>query len=185
MNKVTVTKRESVDVYSIRNGGEWGIFMLDESTGLFTAYSTFGNFTHQWTCIGNSTLAEFVSDLDFGYAMGKFKGTGYRIYDHDETVRQNKHHIISNRKHDWIDKDDARTAYNAFDEISYSHDFQEFVESCNDNTDIKDVIIQDNWAYEQLMEGQAYCPQCKAFWNKMFIPFVAYLQPEHKLKEVA
>ena len=179
-----VKKHDGCEVYYVKTDSDfsWGIIVVDEHTGLFIAYTDFGTFSHHWSAPGEKGLKHFLTDIDYSYAMGKFRG-GDRgtVYDAAEAVKNIKRAIISNRHHRFISKDTARKAWETLryaDDYSYTKDtLQVWV---RDQDSILDAIGHDEWWYS--VDGRVKDPQCVAFWNDIFIPFVSSYCPDHKVR---
>src|ERR1700676_3747316 len=102
---------QPVERYLIRAGNEWAYIYVDEASGVFTSYSSFGNYAYQWRSIGNATLKEFLSDLDFSYFMRKTRN-GYLRFDLDATIDGIKRYIIEQRRYGGLTSEEARSAWN-------------------------------------------------------------------------
>lgn len=118
-----------VERYIIRPkpGFEWAFIYVDETTGVFSCYSSFGTYAYCWTHIGTATLKEFLSGLDFDYFMGKTR-QGYRRFDPDATVKGVKEYIIERRRDGSLDRTDARNAWTDADDL-WQNDSHEFFEA--------------------------------------------------------
>jgi hypothetical protein len=120
-----------VERYIVRAGSEWAYVYLDEANGVFTSYSSFGNYAYQWRSIGSATLKEFLSDLDFGYFMGKTRN-GYMRFDLDATIDGIKRTIIEQRRECSLTREEARAAWDdlpSVDATSADNFFNEFFSS--------------------------------------------------------
>jgi hypothetical protein len=117
-----------VERFIIRAHHEWAFVYIDETTGVFACYSSFGSYNYCWTHIGTRTLKEFLLDLDFDYFMGKTRGLAYKQFSADATLTGIKEYIIEGRRDGWISKEVARTAWEEAVDLQSSHDF--FGEFC-------------------------------------------------------
>lgn len=119
-----------VERYIIRPkpGYEWAFIYVDEKTGVFACYSSFGNYNYCWNHIGTRTLKEFLRGLDFDYFMGKTR-SGYRRFDYDATVEGIKHHIIDSRRTAYLSKEEAREAWKELDDISDENSSDRFFDA--------------------------------------------------------
>ena len=99
-----------VERYAIRAGNEWAYIYIDEGSGVFTSYSSFGNYAYQWRSIGGATLKEFLSDLNFSYFMGKAR-SGYLRFDGEATIEGIKRTIVEQRREDCLTRKEARAAW--------------------------------------------------------------------------
>jgi len=75
----------NVECYTIRAENEWAYIYIDEDNGVFTSYSSFGNYAYRWSHIGGRTLKAFLSGLNFDYFMGKTRRE-YLRFDPEATV---------------------------------------------------------------------------------------------------
>lgn len=127
---VTKTVRECYEVRDGKPGGEWANITLHcwdrvanrgtkhEGTyycGEITIQSSFGTWGYIWTACANP-FKEFLQEVEFGYAFGKFMGAKLEQFDGEASMRAMRERIIENRKHTWLSKADARALWDALED---------------------------------------------------------------------
>lgn len=186
MSETIVTLSEG-ETYFVRNGQMgWGVITINEKTGLFMAYTDYGNYCYHWNAPGDKGLKAFLADLDFSYAMGKFTGARYgRKFDNATAIASLKRDIINRRRdNQQIGMEVARAAWDDLHNLEDAGDSEDyFMSLLAREPDILDAIGPDDWWH--CVDGKVNDPQCVGFWNHIFIPFVASYCPDHKLKAVA
>lgn len=123
---------ERVDRFIIRKDGEWAFIYVDEDTGVFSCYSSFGTYAYCWTHIGERTLKEFLTNLDFGYFMGKTRKE-YLRFDPEATVRGIKDYIIEQRQGGSLTRDEARSAWSDAEDLWHGNAAEFFNDLCSSN----------------------------------------------------
>lgn len=121
---------DMVERYIIRKNHEWAFVYVDETTGVFSCYSSFGTYAYCWTHIGGQTLKEFLRDLNFDYFMGKTR-PGYWCFDAEATVKGIKLSIIERRRDGYIDKSDARNAWADAEDLWHDNQHEFFEQLCS------------------------------------------------------
>lgn len=177
--------RHEGEIFCVRSDHGWGVIVVNENTGLFMAYTDYGNYCHHWPSPGEKGLKHFLTDIDYHYAMGKFTGTRYgKVFRADRAIQDLKETIIERRRDDSIDRETARDAW---DELRHAEDHgyskDTFMVWIRDSSFILDAIGHDDWWCG--IDGMVNDPQCVGFWNEIFIPFVASYCPDHKIKAVS
>jgi len=156
-----------IERYSIRVGGEWAYIYLDEANGVFTGYSSFGNYAYQWRSIGSDTLKEFLRGLNFSYFMGKTR-TGYLQFDHEATVDGIKTAIIEQRREGAIDRDDARAAWHDLEQIDAGNSVDRFFDGfCSSNPLMKVYGGGNGDIARERPDGDS-----RGFWEKIWPEFL-------------
>ena len=161
-----------VERYLIRAKHEWAYIYIDEATGVFTCYSSFGTYGYCWQHRGNATLKEFLVDLEFDYFMGKTRPS-YMRYDNDATVDGIKHFIIEQRRLGALSQEGARDVWN---DLLHARDGD---------------MRNEFWQYESLMKlyGSDYFDifldrpdgDSKGFWKKIWPEFLKQVAIEQSL----
>jgi len=102
--------------YVLRAGrANWAVVLLD-STGIFSAVSSWGNFAHWWSHNGHEDFREFFLGKDFvkgpNYFAGKFRTT--RVYDEERTFQSIRERILRWRMEGFLTKEEARKEWDHF-----------------------------------------------------------------------
>jgi hypothetical protein len=120
----------AVERFIVRKEHEWAFVYIDEQTGVFACYSSFGTYAYCWTHIGERTLKEFLRGLNFDYFMGKAR-PGYRRFDAEATVKGIKQSIIEQRRDGYINKSDARNAWTDAEGLWHDNQHEFFEQLCS------------------------------------------------------
>ena len=123
---VTKTTRECYEVRDGKPHGEWANITLhcwdrkiwDDSTyycGEITIQSSFGTWGYIWTAC-SKPFKEFLCDIEFDYAFGKFMGASLSKFDGEGSMRGLRAKVIEHRRHGWISKEDARAIWESLAE---------------------------------------------------------------------
>ncbi|KFX55810.1 hypothetical protein FDC50_15020 [Clostridium botulinum] len=141
-------KKSTCEKYDIRfNRGEWAFITIDESTGLFQAHSSFGDYNYSWPYHGRKSFKHFILELadDPSYFLGKVAKDDY-FYD-DETKENWKKKIIEDRRENYLNKEQARELWNIVEEIEYYS-----AESCQrelcDNSIVNELYCEPWYNFE-------------------------------------
>jgi hypothetical protein len=150
----------------------WGIFLMD-STGMFAAYTDYGNYCFKWTHHGCKDFREFIVKAykSYDYILGKLTS---KVYSGKKTVKGIKEHILEYRRNNWFDKKFARQEWdliNETEDMDSEHGFNEWYE----NTALDDAseFYATDWT-----------PQAKAFAKKL-MPRLAEVLRQELIKEAA
>lgn len=123
---VTKTTRECYEVRTGEPHGEWANITLhcwdrkiwDDSIyhcGEITIHSSYGTWGYIWTACGNN-FKEFLCDIEFSYAFGKFMGASLMQFNGDASMQGLRHKVIEHRRTAWISKAEARALWDALKE---------------------------------------------------------------------
>lgn len=202
MSTVTKTK---MDAYTVRADHEYALIALREwsrpvNDGANTYYcgdilihSSFGSWAHTWTACG-VPFREFLTDIEFGYAFGKFMGASLYVYDGESTVRELRKQILVKRQCDELTKGQARALWyevdsNEAEMLTSDRDFCEAVwrikEELSDNDANKITrghalrgIFDEPYEWTQTSADRS----AKNFWDKLWTVFRSELQRELALQ---
>ncbi len=126
---VRKTLRECYEVREDPPGREWANITLhcwDRQVNVGTAHegtyycgeiaiqSSCGIWGGNWTACG-SPFKQFLQELDFDYAFGKFMGLALERYDGDGTLAQIKLDVCRQRREGTLSRSEARLAMDAVD----------------------------------------------------------------------
>ena len=178
----TITPEPQGDLltYSIRNEYEWGRVIIDNSRNMIMCYTGVGSYCYSWSHPGKSFL-EFLTQLDFYYAMGKMLGTKREEFQKEKTVTNMKHHIISYRRDDCYTAEEARRMWDNLIEAQEDEDDSEsnFFNIIRDgdfseyNNEWWDFGVHD------------YSKDAHEFWRVIWTPLMVYIKDEAKKKKEA
>ncbi|MCS3690895.1 hypothetical protein [Bradyrhizobium elkanii] len=157
-----------VERYIIRADHEWAFIYVDEKTGVFAAYSSFGTYAYCWAHIGTSTLKEFLSELDFDYFMGKTRGLELKQFDFHATIKGMKEFICDQRRQEALDKDEARDAWYDIEAIENRISVDLFVDDVYASKPICEAYGND---FEDVIRNRPD-PQCVGFWRAIWPEFL-------------
>ncbi len=195
---VTKTVRECYEVRDGRPGGEWANITLHcwdrqanrgtKNEGIYycgeiTIQSSFGTWGYIWTACANP-FKEFLQEVEFDYAFGKFMGHKLEEFDGDGSMRAMRERIIENRKHTWLSKDDARALWDALAEREGWATLSEsdWVRALGDAGDILRLdrkpdaanFLSEPWEYIQTRPK----PCAVNFWRTLWPLFISELRRE-------
>lgn len=104
-----------------KNNEGWGIFLLD-STGMFCAYTDYGNYCYKWTYHGCKDFRSFVLQIchkgESDYVLGKLVGPNNKEYCAEGTLQNIKEAICEQRHQNRLTKAAARTEFDRLKEYS-------------------------------------------------------------------
>lgn len=192
---VTKTVREC---YEVRENREWANITLNcwsrpanvgtqhESTyycGEIAIQSSFGTWGYIWTACANP-FKEFLQEVEFDYAFGKFMGANLVQFDGDGSMRAMRERIIEHRQYTNLSKADARALWDALNEIESwaTTSENDWVNALGDaaqslRLDRKPAaaeFLSEPWEYIQTKPK----PNAVNFWRKLWPSFVAELKAE-------
>ncbi|MBC7953162.1 MAG: hypothetical protein H7Z12_15250 [Rhodospirillaceae bacterium] len=177
-----MTAISSADLYCVRAGYEWALIAMDENTGLVAVQSSFGAFNYVWPPQHRSQpLDEFVTTLDFGYFMSKTRGLDAKEFDLDETIKAFRRWIIDARRATNIDKDEAREAWDALEDIRMEdpRTAEHMGTLINDDRARLHAALGDDW-WDGLRTS--YKPECTGFWDIIWPAFTIQVWCRHGLE---
>lgn len=195
---VTKTVRECYEVRDGKPGGEWANITLHcwdrranvgtqhEGTyycGEITIQSSFGTWGYIWTACANP-FKEFLQEIEFEYAFGKFMGSKLEQFDGEGSMRAMRERIIENRRRDWLSKADARALWDALKDC-------ESEATCSENDWVRALgdaaaslrldrrpdaaeFLSEPWEYIQTRPK----PRAVNFWRTLWPEFIGALRAE-------
>jgi hypothetical protein len=149
-------------------GEGWGVFLLD-STGMFSAFTDFGNYVYKWTHHESDDFREEVVSMakSHDYVLSKISHKD-RI-DNEATYNLIKAHLLSSRREDYLTRDEARKEWQLLHE---AYEEGSFVVS-----DWYEKTIFDD-AHEYLI--RTYPPNAKMFVEKLLPRLAEEIEKELK-----
>lgn len=165
-----------IERYIVRAKHEWGFFYVDEQTGVFSAYTSFGTYAYCWNHRGVETLKEFLRDLDFDYFMGKTRGRKHLKFDPDKTIKVILRDILDNRRQGAIDKDHARLLWNVARGLAGFEDERDFLADLDDSPALNDFY--SGYFGELFRESPDRSSQ--SFWNVLWPEFLKQIEQKEQ-----
>ena len=195
---VTKTTRECYEVREGKPHGEWANITLHcwqraanvgtkhEGTyycGEITIQSSFGTWGNIWTACANP-FKEFLQEVEFDYAFGKFMGARLEEFDGDGSMRAMRERVIENRRNTWLSKADARALWDALED-------RESEATCSENDWVRALgdaaeslrldrqpdaaeFLSEPWEYIQTRPK----PCAVNFWRTLWPLFIEALKAE-------
>lgn len=176
--KVTKT---TTDLYSVRretkaDPGAWGDISLafGEHSVNVMINSDYGSFGYYWGATGPDPR-KFLCEIDMHYAMNKLTSCNLYEPDPDKYSDEVKESIIGARKEQYLDKDQAREAWDDMlsiveDSASVDLMYHQLVDH-----ELFEAVFGD---HEGLPCATRVRPTVVAFWDNVWKPFVKQLQSE-------
>jgi hypothetical protein len=162
-------KKSVCDKYTIRlpNLQGWAIIIVDESQGVVSIISDYGNWGYVWSHHGRRTLKQFLTEIDSYYAWEKFTGSK-KIYNHEKTVKTIKQKIQDMEDSQYITKEVGIKLREELDQLEYES---------NEDTYRSEILTnQFSDIYELFCYDQD--PQFNMFFNLLWKPFVEHIKSE-------
>ena len=177
-------KKSTCEKYDIRfNRGDWAFITIDESTGLFQAHSSFGDYNYSWPNHGRESFKHFILELadDPSYFLGKVSKEDY--FYADETEESWKKKIIEDRRGNGdvdLTQEQARELWDIVNEIEFYS-----AEGCQrelyDNKIVWDLYCEP-WYYFETIVGHS--PNARFFAKEVMPMFAEIIKKEIEKSEV-
>lgn len=171
---------DNVKFIRVHNVGEYGAFYLREgiaSDGArprhwceLTCNTSFGVVGHFWSHMGRPA-AEFLSEVDSGYLIGKLWGMQAMVFDADAAMREVAALIADDREQGEITEDEARDRLNDLRNA----------EGIYTESDFEHYVSETDWLYRHIVEGgggpfgKIQNPQATGFMRDLWPGFLAQL----------
>jgi len=166
----------TADVYEVRVRGDWHVFILDEKTGTFASYGTFGTYAYQWQAIGDRTLKQFVAGLDFDYFMNKAKEGSYTEFDAEKTIVQMKDRVLDMRRWEELTKEQAREAWRELTVLPSLLDWEDDESEFYKEAFNREAVVRAFNSPVDCSRGTRVNAQCRGFWDKMWPKFLEQIR---------
>lgn len=166
-----------VEKYVVRVEREWAILYIDEPSGVFSAFTSWGNWAYSWQHHGCPSLKHFLIQIARerdDYFERKLAGTDW--FDRDRTEVEIKRQILYERKVGILDEHQARSLWNEMEEFTPNTTGEYFHWLGDQSEELKEVIGFDEPIY---IQGPP--PAIREFKKRCFIPFAEYLKKELSL----
>ncbi len=177
--------RTRTTVYKIRDKtafDSWGVFVADDTTGLFAANTSYGSFSHIWPCAHRSQhLHSFLADLNRGYFGKKTMGTRAKVYSPERSKKMWCQRILEERaqwpetpaRTDGMSRDRARELY------GYVKRFDWHREPHDVARDLYEGLHCDFFGADcEALIAEEPNPQLVLFWDRLWPLFIEQLQQE-------
>lgn len=168
--------RIDVEKYVIRPGREWAVLYVDEDSGIFSVFSSWGNWAYSWRHHGCESLKHFLVQIareNDTYFENKLAGSKW--FDSEKTENAIRAQILYQLRRGIIDRKLARICWKALDDFPGSK--EEYYHWLYDQCIGLQEIIGENEPI--CIEGPP--PSIREFKKHCFIPFAEYLRKELKL----
>lgn len=112
-------------VYTLKGNAKgygrwWAEITIKEwsNGGSVNIQSESGNYANFWTAIGEGPFRKFLCKLNFDYFMEKCRGSAYKEFDAEQTIRELQERVIEGRREGWLEPDAARDIWNDLVDVS-------------------------------------------------------------------
>lgn len=168
------------EILYVANEGEWAYVVADDETGLFSATTSFGTFSHIWSSRGPYTMAEFLNKVNYDYFMNKTRGLKAEEFDClssiDSMVSDIRTFMAESVGNAIKNYDDLNVALidEAKEAIRYLKDFKDtpvndstafFYELLESGYDF-DAFLGGDWKYHYMKTMPS--SECRGFWEKLW-----------------
>ena len=168
-----------VKAYRVSDGENFAdiVLNLGESSVTVMVLSSFGSFNNHWNQAGKNPL-QFLSEMEFEYAMSKFKGDADMVIDQDSLKEDLLGRLLSARRLNSITKKEARYLYDDLsDMLSNRIDSNTSPESAYADLvdlyqDYGDTLIEDTLDLYSIGIPMKYSESCRRFWDELWMPFL-------------
>lgn len=112
-------EKKTTERYDIRVDYEWAIIMISEDGGVFSAHSSYGDYTYAWPHHGRESFKHFIMNeltRDTSYFLGKVSSE--TEFDEETSLKEWKETIIRDRRNQEISEEEARSVWDALIEIT-------------------------------------------------------------------
>ncbi len=167
---------KTITSYTVHAGdGDYGTVALElgEHSVTVMAESSFGTYGYHWSNTGSDPIG-FLQRIRIDYAMGKFRGEEYNVFDRAAQEKELKTRILQDRRQDTIDAEHAREMFDQISEVCEAYTVNEF----KSNMYYSGALIRhiyDNDCSE-VDAATRPDPQCVGFWESIWRPLMAHLQ---------
>lgn len=186
---MTTTVLTDVLAIEVRASGEYGLFLLREGRNAssrtghepyywcqLTINSGYGTVSHYWGAMAHPA-ARFLAGCDRGYLIGKLWGAESRVFCAREAIKDLRELVRQKRLDTYLNKEDARAAYDELDELPLTDDATEFWTAVQDSTTLGDIFNDPcNWP-DGKIENPAATGLFKTLWPEFLQALAAAREP--------
>lgn len=165
----------------IRCCPEYHFIMIDERAGHFMVEGGYGSFSNSWPSYGRGerSLHAFLYGLDYGYFMEKAARQPHRVADRDATIQALRRELLEDRRHNWLDKTQARELWDTLDDATAHSGTTE---------DLVRELYRDGEWYARLdcsdPSVMRDAPTMRRFWDEVWQPFRSEVLRPHWLEHM-
>jgi len=154
-------------------GGDFGTVALEIGDGSVSvlAESSFGSFGYHWSRTGADPVA-FLRRISFDYAMMKFRGRDYEVYDRSGQERELKSQVLAARRSKGLSAEEAREQSDDVVSVCEASTVNEFKSNMYHSSLLAALYDNDCSAVDAKL---VYDPQCVGFWDAIWVPLMAHL----------
>lgn len=166
-----------VEKYSFREGREWAILYVDEKSGVFSVFSSWGNWAYSWAYHGRESLKHFLVQIarDRDDYFERKMTAGSNWFDRDATVKAIKYNILSDRKNHDLSKEEASECWETADEVPETSG--EYYYWLRDQDHTFQRVVGEDEPIAIMGPG----PSIREFKKNCLLPFAEYLKKELNL----
>ena len=169
----------SVRAYRVSNGEDFAdiVLNLGESSVTVMVHSSFGCFTNHWNQTGEAPL-QFLREMDFDYAMTKFKGYADMVIDMESLKEALLGKVLSVRRLKTITKKEARYLYDDLSDVlsnridSGTSPESAYADLVDLYQDYGNTLIADTLDLYSIGIPMKYSESCRRFWDELWMPFL-------------
>lgn len=177
-------KKSTARVYKLRfkNGFGWADITIDEwaGGGTFSAVSDYGNFSYMWGSIGDVTLREFVSNIDYGYFMNKAHPSGGVRFSAEKSCNNMKESILRYRRDGELTAQEAREAWETIENIKDDGGGEALFFDRVCGSELLEIVYGGDIAAVETKTESA--PGCVGFWEEI-MPILRKIWAEELAEE--
>lgn len=181
----TVT-RSRARTYFIKDNRSWSwgrIFVHSgrSKSGMDWAYvaivSDFGTYGHLWNHMGEP-YQDFLSSVDFDYAMNKLTEGRYLAFDLDYAVKTLRQWTLETRREGAITAEDAREFFDLLADLEAEGVADEglFAHRLSHGTSLYHSCYLWDFSFRRPTAASRH------FWGEVWLPFAEHLRREHRIR---
>lgn len=151
-------------IYPVREG--WAFIYLDLGMGTVSIHSDWGDWAYSWSKagLGDRPLASFLCECDNDYLINKFNGGRREYLDFEVTLTQMRQELIRERRSAGLDKDKARRAYDALEDLDHTTDPSDLYRQVAEHGDLCDIYCE----YDSVPTVTTWEPGITQFFEKVW-----------------
>jgi hypothetical protein len=153
--------------------GDYGVVALDlgERSVTVMAESSFGSYCYHWNATGCNPI-EALRKMSFQYAMQKFRGGAYKVFDRAAQEKTLRAHTLEKRRARQLDAEDARWSYDEIEHVCDAYSVDQFWANLCHSELSKHLFNND---VGEVRAETCPDPLCVGFWEAIWVPLMAHL----------
>ncbi|WP_426106336.1 hypothetical protein [Massilia sp. TSP1-1-2] len=174
---MTITKKD-IPRYVIRTAdGDYGVVALEvgERSVTVLAESSFGSYCYHWNATGCNPI-RFLGNMSRDYAMGKFRGHDYMVFDREKQEQEHRKAVIAKRRERQMEHEDARWCYDEIGHVCDARSLDQYWANFYHNDDLIKHLYGGDIG-DQSAETRPDS-QCVGFWESIWVPLMEHLAAE-------